>query len=124
MYLEVHGRGPNPGTSGWTEGNQFTDGYINFDPFAARLVVFMILLSWNRAWWFIWDGTPTTVDNPIENLFLECEKWNDIGKLLFKIGSRIGSESFREEWALYCRSATTNFQIDSNTQKSINIEKF
>ena len=32
------------GTSGWAEGSQFADGDINSDNFAARLVVFMILL--------------------------------------------------------------------------------
>ena len=35
------------GTSGWAEGYQFVDD-AGEDEFAARLMIFMILLSWNR----------------------------------------------------------------------------
>ena len=38
------------GTRGWAEGSQFADGDINSDNFAARLVVFMILLPLNTVW--------------------------------------------------------------------------
>ena len=109
--------------SGWTEGYQFTDG-TESDKFAARLVVLIILLSWNKAWWFIWDGTPTVdQNNPVEKLFLECKEWKDTEKLLSEISSGIGCHKFCEDWTLYCRSATANIQVDSNTQKSINMEK-
>ena len=59
----------------------------------------------------------------IETLFIGCKGKKDIPKLLSEIGSRISSQSFVDEWYLYCRSATASFNIDSNTQKSINVEK-
>ena len=84
----------------------------------------MILLSWNTAWWFIWDAT-TAVNwnNPIEKLFVECKNWSNIPNLLSEIGSQINSKNFLDKWAHYCHSTTTNFQVDSNTQHSINVER-
>ena len=116
--------GIKAGTSGWANNEQFTGESFGYDDFGARLLVFMILLSWNRAWSFIWDGTPT-VDSahPIEKLFLECEGWAEIPTLLTKIGSLIGSQSFLDDWALYCRSINANISIDANTQKSVDVEK-
>ena len=105
--------GEKAGTCGWVESKQITDGH-NFDFFAARLMVFMILLTWKRAWSFIWDGT-TSVNqaDQIETLFIGCKGKKDIPKLPSEIGSRISSQSFVDEWYLYCRSATASFNIDS-----------
>ena len=114
--------GKRAGICGWAKTEQFTDGR-NSDEFAARLLVFMILLSWNTAWWFIWDGTATVnLANPVEKLFSECRLSNQIPNLLSKISSLVGSQNFRDEWALYCRSTTANIEVDSNTQKSINVD--
>ena len=112
----------NAGTSGWAEASQFTFGDYN-DDFAARLVIFMILLSWNMAWSFIWNETTTVnLADPIEKIFLECRNWDGIPKLLSKIRSQIRSPNFCNEWAQYCRSPTANFNVNSNTQRSVNVE--
>ena len=120
---EMLGSEIKAGTSGWAKGYQFTGGF-NADDFAARLLVFTILLSWNKVWSFIWDGT-TSVNwaHPIEKLFMKCKEWKNVPKLISEIRSRIDSQSFLDEWALYCRSSMTNIHIDSNTQKSIDIVK-
>ena len=112
------------GTSGWAKGEQFEDIDVSSDNFAARLLVFMILLPWNTAWWFIWEVTTTVnMTNPIEKLFMGCKGWEETSELLSEIGSLIVSQSFRDEWACYCRTTAVNIQIDSNTQKSIDVKK-
>ena len=117
-----YGKQVGAGTSGWAEGSLFIHG-SGSDYFAARLVVFMILLSWNTAWAFIWDGTPIgNSANLIEKLFMKYKDGKDIPNLLSEIVSRIVSQTFIDEWALYCRSATSNIPVDSNTQRSVNVE--
>ena len=73
-----HGKrvgGGHQGTSGWCHPDQIARGRDG-DDHAARLIIFMILLSWNRAWSFIWDEITTVGEtNPIEKLFIGC-KWS------------------------------------------------
>ena len=79
------------GTSGWAEGDQFTALNKSSDNFAARLVIFMVLLSWKKAWTFIWNGTPTVnLADPIERLFVECKRFADIPNLLSEINAGRG----------------------------------
>ena len=118
--------GEQAGSSGWSTVYQYTTTLYDDDDFAARLLVFMILLSWNTAWLFIWDpwdGKPTVTQSfPIEMVFAVCKSWDEIPIMLSFIGKWVGDERFCDEWALYCRSLTANLSVNSNTQCSVNVE--
>ena len=121
--------GKKKGTSGWAQACQLIEG-TGSDDFAIRLVIFMILLSWRKAWEFIWD--PISVadsqrdkENTVEKLFMKCQNRNDIPILLKEIESRLDSGSFRDKWVLYCESASRNKDScedkTSNTKCTLNV---
>ena len=115
------------GTSGWSTSIEFRSKFASgksLDYFAPRLLVYMILLSWNRAWSYIWDGISTsTPENEVECLFSHANNDFSIENLLKEIEARIGQESFCEKWAAYCKSSTSNFVVNSNTQRSLDVEQ-
>ena len=120
-----HGGNVSAGTYGFAPGYQFTSAHGN-DDHNARLVIFLILLSWDAAWAFIWDGVPISKlveeENEINSMFGRCQDFNGIMSLLTDISHRVKDITFQKQWADYCASFKKSFaDIDSNTQRSVQL---